>query len=93
MVRFWGRALLSARKRDSAAGAELAVDAVAADMCEIRAERERDRRGLLLAISASLHLFDLLVLGADVAEDLQFRGSRGGQASDWPRFAPCFAVI
>ncbi len=36
--------------------------------------------GLLFAISASLHLLDLLVLGADVAEDLQFgmRGSRIG---------------
>jgi hypothetical protein len=50
-------------------------------------------RALVLAISASLHLVDLLVLGVDVAEDLQFRGSRGGQASDWPRCAPCFAVI
>ena len=42
---------------------------------------------------ASLHLVDLLVLGADVAEVLQFRWSRGGQASDWPRRAPCFALI
>jgi hypothetical protein len=33
-------------------------------------------RDLLLAISASLHLVDLLVLGADVVEDLQFHGSR-----------------
>ena len=49
-------------------------------------------RHLLVAICASLHLVDLLVLGADVAEDLRFRGSRGGQASDWPRCAPCFAV-
>ena len=47
---------------------------------------------LHVAISASLHLVDLLVLGGDVAEDLQFRGSRSGQASDWPRCAPCFAV-
>ena len=35
---------------------------------------------LLVATSASLHLVDLLILGANVAEDLQFRGSRGGQA-------------
>jgi hypothetical protein len=48
---------------------------------------------LVFAISASLHLVDLLILGANVAEDLQFRGSRGGQASDWPRWSPCFAVI
>ena len=32
-------------------------------------------------------------IAADDAEDLQFRGSRGGSASDSPRCAPCFAVI
>ena len=58
-----------------------------------RTATPRSPPDLLVAISASLHLVHLLVLGADVAEDLQFRGSRGGQASDWPLCAPCFAVI
>jgi hypothetical protein len=35
-------------------------------------------RALLVATSASRHVVDLLVLAADVAEALQFRGSRGG---------------
>jgi hypothetical protein len=33
---------------------------------------------LLFATSASGHVVDRLVLAADVAEALQFRGSRGG---------------
>ena len=54
-----------------------------------------DRRppDVLVAISASRHMVDLLVLAADDAEDLQFRGSRGGSVSDWPRCAPCLALI
>jgi hypothetical protein len=42
---------------------------------------------------ASRHVVDLFVRAADVAEALQFRGSRGWYASDWPRCAPCFALI
>ena len=59
----------------------------------MRVSRRVEATNSLFATSASLHLVDLLVFGADVAEDLQFRGSRGGQASDWPGCAPCLAVI
>ena len=53
-----------------------------------------DRPGpAVVATSASRQVVDLLVLAADDAEDLQIRRSRGGSASDWPRCAPCFALI
>lgn len=47
---------------------------------------------LVFAISASRHMVDLLVLAADDDEDLQSRRSKGRSASDWPRYAPCFAL-
>ena len=37
------------------------------------------------AISAPIHLVDLLILGANVAEDPQFRESRAASVSDWPQ--------
>jgi len=61
--------------------------------------RERDdlisgpEPALVLAISASLHLVDPLVLATEDAKDLQVHESRDGSASDCRRCALCFAII